>query len=95
LFEFLSFVVYFEWWSLEQGSGAHRMSHSCSNGAYDGIEWLFQLKDNEGIETMFQWFKVQCKMRNLHESCKVVIDGEVNEPRTHGVYWRGCMNHAF
>jgi len=70
---FLSFVVYFKCLPLEQGSGAHRMSHSCSNGAYDGIEWLFQLKDNEGIETMFQWFKVQCKMRNLHESCKVVI----------------------
>jgi len=35
---------------------AHRMSHSCSNGVYGGIEWLFQLKDNEGIEIVFQWF---------------------------------------
>jgi len=32
------------------------MVHPCSNGAYDGIEWLFQLKGNEEIETMFQWF---------------------------------------
>jgi len=30
------------------------MVHSCSNGFDDGIEWLFQLKENEGIETMFQ-----------------------------------------
>jgi len=49
------------------------MSHSCSNGAYDGIEWLFQLKENEEIETMFQWFKVQCKMSKLHETCKVMV----------------------
>jgi len=49
-------VVYFEWWSLEQGSGAHWMSHPCSNGVYGGIEWLFQLKENEGIEKVFQWF---------------------------------------
>jgi len=42
------------------------MIHSCSNGAYDGIEWLFQLKENEEIEIMFQWFKVQCKMWGLH-----------------------------
>jgi hypothetical protein len=49
-------VVYFEWWSLEQGSGAHRMSHPCSDGVYGGIEWLFQLKGNEGIEKVFQWF---------------------------------------
>jgi hypothetical protein len=54
LFGFLSFVVYFKWWSLEQGFGAHRMSHPCSDGVYDGIEWLFQLKDNEGIEKVFQ-----------------------------------------
>jgi len=53
---FLSFTVYFEWCSLEQGSGVHRMTHSCSDGVYGGIEWLFQLKNNEGIETMFQWF---------------------------------------
>jgi hypothetical protein len=32
------------------------MVHSCSDGAYGGIEWLFQLKENEGIEIMFQWF---------------------------------------
>jgi hypothetical protein len=42
------------------------MIHSCSNGAYGGIELLFQLKENEEIETMFQWFKVQCKMWGLH-----------------------------
>jgi len=54
LFGFLSFTVYFKWWPLEQGSGVHRMSHSCSDGFDDGIEWLFQLKENEGIETMFQ-----------------------------------------
>jgi hypothetical protein len=41
---------------LEQGSGAHWMSHSCSDGVYDEIEWLFQLKENEEIEIMFQWF---------------------------------------
>ena len=49
------------------------MTHSCSDGVYDGIEWLFQLKGNEGIEKVFQWFQVQCKMWGLHESCKVVI----------------------
>jgi len=32
------------------------MVHSCSDGVYDGIEWLFQLKDNEEIEKVFQWF---------------------------------------
>jgi hypothetical protein len=66
LFEFLSFVVYFKRWPLEQGFGVHSMTHSCSDGVYDGIEWLFQLKENEEIETMFQWFKVQCKMWGLH-----------------------------
>jgi hypothetical protein len=66
---FLSFVVYFEWWSLEQGSRAHRMSHPCSDGFDEGIEWLFQLKGNEEIEIVFQWFKVQCKMRRMHETC--------------------------
>jgi hypothetical protein len=30
------------------------MVHSCSNGFDEEIEWLFQLKGNEGIETMFQ-----------------------------------------
>jgi len=59
LFGFLSFVVYFKWWPLEQGSGAHSMVHSCSDGVYDEIEWLFQLKGNEEIEIVFQWFKVQ------------------------------------
>jgi hypothetical protein len=72
LFGFLSFVVYFKWWSLEQGFGAHWMVHSCSDGFDEEIEWLFQLKGNEGIETMFQWFKVQCKMGKLHESCKTM-----------------------
>jgi hypothetical protein len=32
------------------------MSHSCSDGFDGGIEWLFQLKENEEIEIMFQWF---------------------------------------
>jgi len=56
LFGFLSFVIYFKWLSLEQGSGVHSMVHSCSDGVYDGIEWLFQLKGDGGIEIMFQWF---------------------------------------
>jgi len=51
---FLSFVVYFKRCPLEQGFRAHSMVHSCSDGFDDGIEWLFQLKENEGIETMFQ-----------------------------------------
>jgi len=55
------------------GFGVHCMVHSCSNGFDEGIEWLFQLKENEEIEIVFQWFRVQCKMRNLHGSCKVVI----------------------
>jgi len=66
LFEFLSFAVYFEWWSLEQGSGAHSMSHPCSDGFDEGIELLFQLKGDGGIEIVFQWFQVQCKMWGLH-----------------------------
>jgi len=49
------------------------MSHSCSDGVYDGIEWLFQLKGNGEIEIVFQWFKVQCKMRRMHETCKAMI----------------------
>jgi hypothetical protein len=49
------------------------MVHPCSDGFDDGIEWLFQLKENEEIETMFQWFKVQCKMCGLHETCKVMV----------------------
>jgi len=73
LFGFLSFVVYFKWWPLEQGSGAHCMVHSCSDGVYDGIEWLFQLKENGEIEKVFQWFQVQCKMGKLHETCKAMI----------------------
>ena len=67
---FLSFVVYFKRWPLERGSGAHSMTHSCSDGFDGGIEWLFQLKDNEEIEIVFQWFQVQCKMRRMHETCK-------------------------
>jgi hypothetical protein len=70
---FLSFVVYFEWWSLEQGSGVHWMSHPCSDGVYGGIEWLFQLKGDGGIEIVFQWFKVQCKMKRMHETCKTMM----------------------
>jgi hypothetical protein len=69
------------------------MSHPCSDGVYEEIEWLFQLKENEEIEIVFQWFKVQCKMSKLHESCK--SNDCVDEFRTHGVYWRGCMKHAF
>jgi hypothetical protein len=53
---FLSFTVYFEWWSLEWGFGVHWMSHSCSDGFDGGIEWLFQLKGDGGIEIVFQWF---------------------------------------
>jgi len=49
------------------------MSHPCSDGFDEGIEWLFQLKENEGIEIVFQWFKVQCKMGNLHETCKTMM----------------------
>jgi hypothetical protein len=30
------------------------MVHSCSDGVYGGVEWLFQLKDDEGIEKVFQ-----------------------------------------
>jgi len=70
LFEFLSFAVYFKWWSLEQGFGVHCMVHPCSNGFDGRIEWLFQLKGNGEIEKVFQWFKVQCKMGELHETCK-------------------------
>jgi hypothetical protein len=58
---FLGFAVYFEWWSLEWGFGVHWMVHSCSDGFDEGIEWLFQLKENGGIEIVFQWFQVQCK----------------------------------
>jgi hypothetical protein len=53
LFGFLSFTVYFEWWSLEWGFGVHWMT---SDGFDEEIEWLFQLKGNEGIEIVFQWF---------------------------------------
>jgi len=49
------------------------MSHSCSDGFDEEIEWLFQLKENEEIEKVFQWFQVQCKMRNLHETCKTMM----------------------
>ena len=62
---------------MEQGSGAHSMTHSCSDGFDEEIEWLFQLKENEEIEIVFQWFKVQCKMRELHETCK--SNDETNE----------------
>ncbi|KUO91678.1 MAG: hypothetical protein AT713_00315 [Caldivirga sp. JCHS_4] len=70
-------MVYFKWWSLEQDSEAHSMVHSCSDGFDEEIEWLFQLKGDEGIEIVFQWFKVQCKMRRMHESCK--SNEEANE----------------
>jgi len=70
-------VVYFKWWSLEQGFGVHCMVHSCSDGFDEEIEWLFQLKENEGIEKVFQWFQIQCKMGKLHESCK--SNEEANE----------------
>jgi hypothetical protein len=46
------------------------MVHSCSDGFDEEIEWLFQLKENVGIEIVFQWFKVQCKMKRMHETCK-------------------------
>jgi hypothetical protein len=61
------------------------MTHPCSDGFDEEIEWLFQLKGNGGIEIMFQWFKVQCKMWGLHETCK--NNDKTNESRTHGVYW--------
>jgi len=51
---FLGFSFYFEWLSLERGSGIHCMVYSCSDGFDVEIEWLFQLKENEEIETMFQ-----------------------------------------
>jgi hypothetical protein len=35
------------------------------------------LKENEEIEKVFQWFKVQCKMRRMHETCK--SNDETNE----------------
>jgi len=54
---------------------------------------LFQLKENGEIETMFQWFKVQCKMRNLHETCK--NNDKANETKTYEVHQLKCMNHAF
>ena len=68
---------------MEQGSGVHWMSHSCSDGFDEEIEWLFQLKGDGGIETMFQWFKVQCKMGKLHETCKTMrkqMDTKKHEP---------------
>jgi hypothetical protein len=49
------------------------MVHPCSDGFDEEIEWLFQLKGDGGIEIVFQWFKVQCKMGKLHESCKVMV----------------------
>jgi len=48
------------------------MVHSCSDGFDEEIEGLFQLKGDGVIEIMFQWFKIQCKMRELHESCKTM-----------------------
>jgi len=70
---FLSFVVYFKCLPLEQGSEAHSMVHSCSDGVYGGIELLFQLKGDEEIEIMFQWFQVQCKMKRMHETYKTMM----------------------
>ena len=58
---------------MEQGFGVHWMTHSCSDGFDEEIEWLFQLKGDGEIEIVFRWFKVQCKMRELHELCKAVI----------------------
>jgi len=49
-------VVYFKCFPLEQGFGVHWMSHPCSDGFDEGIEWLFQLKGDGGIEIVFQWF---------------------------------------
>jgi hypothetical protein len=49
------------------------MSHSCSDGFDEGIEWLFQLKGDGGIEIVFQWFQVQCKMKRMHETCKAMM----------------------
>jgi len=76
---FLSFSFYFKCFPLEQGFGAHWMSHPCSDGVYEGIEWLFQLKGNEGIEIVFQWFQVQCKMRRMHETCKSNEEADEHE----------------
>jgi len=61
------------------------MSHSCSDGFDEEIEWLFQLKGDGGVEIVFQWFQVQCKMWGLHVI--VQSSGCVSEFRTHGVYW--------
>ena len=49
------------------------MTHSCSDGVYGGVEWLFQLEGDGGVEIVFQWFSVQCKMRKFHETCKVIV----------------------
>ena len=49
-------MVYFKCFPLEQGSEAHSMVHPCSDGVYGGIDWLFQLKGDGGIEIVFQWF---------------------------------------
>jgi hypothetical protein len=69
------------------------MVHPCSDGFDEEIELLFQLKGDGGIETMFQWFKVQCKMRNLHETCK--NNDKANETKTYEVHQLKCMIHAF
>jgi len=79
LFGFLSFAVYFKCLPLERGFGVH----SCSDGVYDGIEWLFQLKENKEIEIVFQWFKVQCKMRRMHETCKSNEEPIETKPMRH------------
>jgi len=76
-------VVYFKWWPLERGFGVHWMSHPCSDGFDEEIEWLFQLEGDGGIEIVFQWFQVQCKMRNLHETCR--SNDKANETKTHEV----------
>jgi len=49
------------------------MVHSCSDGFDEEIEWLFQLKGNGEIEIVFQWFLIQCKMGELHETCKTMM----------------------
>jgi hypothetical protein len=55
------------------------MVHPCSDGFDGGIEWLFQLKENEGIEKVFQWFQVQCKMKRMHETCKSNDEADEHE----------------
>ena len=50
---------------------------------------MFQLKENEEIEIVFQWFQVQCKMGKLHETCK--SNEELIETKTYEVHQLKCM----